>query len=63
MEEIIINNNKIISLLLEEEEEEDEMNNPLETDKRKSIDSFFTTREDEGFFEILINGHLLNCHI
>jgi len=61
MEEIIINNNTIISLLLEEEEEEDEMyNNRLEINKRKSIDSSFTTREDEGFFEILINGHLHN---
>jgi hypothetical protein len=60
MEEIIMNNNKIISLLFEEEEEEDEMYNQLKTNKRKSIDSFFTTREDEGFFEILINGHLHN---
>jgi len=52
MEEIIINNNTIISLLLEEEEEEDDMyNNRLEINKRKSIDSFFTTREDKGFFK------------
>jgi len=55
MEEIISNNNKIISLLLEEEEK-DEIYNPLKINKRKSIDSFFTTH-DEGFFEILINGH------
>ncbi|XP_060861851.1 uncharacterized protein LOC132938875 [Metopolophium dirhodum] len=61
MEDIIINNNTIISLLLEEEEEEDEIyNNRLGINKRKSIDSFFTTREEEGFFEILINGHLHN---
>jgi hypothetical protein len=59
MEEIK-NNNKIISLLLEEKEEEDEMYNRLKTNKRKSIGNFFTTREDEGFFEILINGHLHN---
>jgi hypothetical protein len=50
MEEIIINNNTIISLLLEEEEEYEMYNNRLEINKRKSIDSFFTTREDEGFF-------------
>ena len=56
MEKIIINNNKIISILLEEDEEEDE--NPLVTIKRNPIDKFFTTRIDEGFLEILINGHL-----
>lgn len=58
MEKIIINNNKIISILLEKDKEEDE--NPLVTIKRNSIDKFFTTLVDEGFFEILINGHLNN---
>jgi len=60
MEEIIIDNNKIISPLLEEEEDDEMYNNQLEINKRKSIDIFFTTREDEGFIEILINGHLHN---
>jgi hypothetical protein len=57
MEKIIINNNNSISILLEEDE------NPLVTIKRNSInsiDKFFSTRVDEGFFEILINGHLNN---
>ncbi|KAL4082834.1 hypothetical protein QTP88_029490 [Uroleucon formosanum] len=40
----------------EEDEEEDE--NPLVTIKRNPIDKIFTTRIDEGFFKILINGHL-----
>lgn len=60
MEKIIINNNKIISLLLEEEEDDDEICNSVIIKKRKSIDNFFTTRLDEGFFEVLINGHLNN---
>jgi hypothetical protein len=54
MEKIIINNNNIISILLEEDE------NPLVIIKRNSIDKFFTTQVDEGFFEILINVHLNN---
>jgi len=59
MEEIIANNNKIIVLLLEEEEEEDNRYNPLLTSKkRSSINKLFKTREDEGFFEVLIKGHL-----
>jgi len=59
MEEIIANNNKIILLLLEEEEEEDNTYNPLLSGtKRNSINKLFTTRVEEGFFEVLIKGHL-----
>lgn len=59
MEQIIANNNNIILLLLEEEEEE-EVNryNLLLTSKRNSINTLFTTRVEEGFFEVLIKGHL-----
>lgn len=61
MEQIIANNNNIILLLLEEEEEEEEevnRYNLLLTSKRNSINKLFTTRVEEGFFEVLIKGHL-----
>jgi hypothetical protein len=60
MEEVIDNNNKIILLLLEEEEEEDNSHNLLlvTSKKRNSISKLFKTREDEGFFEVLIKVHL-----
>lgn len=58
MEQIIINNNKIIQLLMEEEQEEDEIQNASITSKRNSIAKIYQTREKEGYFEVLINGHL-----
>lgn len=58
MEQIIINNNKIIQLLLEEEQEEDELQNTSIISKRNSVDKMYLTREQEGFFEVLINGQL-----
>jgi len=56
---IITNNNKIILLLLEKEEEDDEL---LITryKKRQKVNDLFINRKTEGFFEILINGHLSN---
>jgi hypothetical protein len=55
-----VNNNKIILDLLEEEEEEDQLLfSYLLPNKRKSTNILFKNREFEGFFEILINRHLL----
>lgn len=56
MEEVTSNNNKIILLLLEEEEEEED--NSYNSEKRNSVNKLFKTRVDEGFFEVLIKGHL-----
>jgi len=60
MKQIIANNNNIVLLLLDEEEEEEvnRYNLLLTSKKRNSINQLFTTRVVEGFFEVLIKGHL-----
>lgn len=57
MEQVILNNNVIIQLLLEEEGEEELIYNS-NSSTRKTISEIFKTRESEGFYEILIKGHL-----
>lgn len=57
MDQIIINNNEIIIKLLEEEEEEEEMLYGSSAG-RKPVNNIFKLRESEGFFEVLVNGHL-----
>jgi len=57
----IVNINNILMSLLEEEEEEDNMLECLMLKKkRKSTKPVFLMREQEGFFEKLIKGHLVN---
>jgi len=60
-QQAVINNNNILMSLLEEEEEEDNMLEYLILKKkRKSTKPMFLMREQEGFFEKLIKGHLVN---
>lgn len=56
---IILNNNKIIRELLEEEAFEDELIFNLIKKKRKPPHNLFSMRESEGFFNKLINEHLV----
>jgi len=56
-----VNNNKIVQLLLKEEEEEEKLLfSYLNPKKKKKVDILYQSRSNEGFFEILIERHLLN---
>jgi len=60
-QQAVVNFNKMLMSLLEEEKEE---NNMLESlmikKKRKSSKPMFLVREQEGFSEKFIKGHLMN---
>jgi len=60
-QQAVININNILMLILEEEEEEDNMLESLMIKKkRKSTKPMFLVREQEGFYEKLIKGPLMN---
>lgn len=44
--------------MLEEEEEDYHLFDNILNKKRKPIDNMYLSREDEGFFNVLINKHL-----
>lgn len=59
-QQAVVKFNNILMSLLEEEEEEDNMLESLIIKKkRKSTKPMFLVREQEGFYEKLIKGHLM----
>jgi len=63
MNKLVFNNNNILTLLLmDEDEDEVSLFSDLTPKEKKPTDDIFKNRESEGFFEILINRHLINNH-
>jgi len=63
MDKFVFNNNNILTLLLmDEDEDEVSLFSDLMPKEKKPTDDIFKNRESEGFFEILINRHLINNH-
>jgi len=61
MDKLVFNNNNILTLLrMDENEDEVSLFSDLMPKKKKPTDDIFKNRESEGFFEKLINRHLIN---